>query len=102
MRTRVIRRPVYAWFPVAAGAASYVCAVLIIGPLHEEPAAAFLLAGTTIFLSDDLHHGHRPPTSTSTLKPAHTSPLDLQSFAMHTTHCRHLPAAAAGRWLTCV
>jgi hypothetical protein len=49
MQTRVFRRPVYVWFPVAAAIASYVCAVLIAGPWDEEPAAAFAVAGIAIF-----------------------------------------------------
>ncbi|MCX4530092.1 hypothetical protein OHA79_43925 [Streptomyces sp. NBC_00841] len=50
MQAKVIRRPAYVWLPVAAGIAFYVCAVLIIGPLDEEPAAAFEVAGLTVFL----------------------------------------------------
>lgn len=49
MQTRVLRRPVYVWFPVAAAITSYVCAVLIAGPWDEEPAAAFAVAGASIF-----------------------------------------------------
>lgn len=50
MQAKVIRRPAYVWLPVAAGIAFYVCAVLITGPLDEEPAAAFAVAGLTVFL----------------------------------------------------
>ncbi|MBR8638911.1 hypothetical protein KEF29_05235 [Streptomyces tuirus] len=49
MQTRVLRRPVYVWFPVAAAISSYVCSVLIAGPWDEEPAAAFAVAGASIF-----------------------------------------------------
>jgi hypothetical protein len=49
MQTRVFRRPVYVWLPVAAASTSQVCAVLIAGPWDEEPTAAFAVAGIAIF-----------------------------------------------------
>ncbi|MGP8300455.1 hypothetical protein ACTPOK_21520 [Streptomyces inhibens] len=39
----------YVWLPVTCAIASYAFASLLIGPLHVEPLAAFLLGGMSIF-----------------------------------------------------
>ncbi|MER7696579.1 hypothetical protein [Streptomyces sp. NPDC096095] len=47
--TRVFRRPVYVWFPVAVGVAVWGGAVLVAGPVVGEPVPAFLAAGFAVF-----------------------------------------------------
>lgn len=44
--------------------------------------------------SDDLHHGHRPPTSMSTPNPAHTRPVTC-NFTMHSAQWLSVPSAFA-------
>ncbi|MFG3406902.1 hypothetical protein [Streptomyces sp. NPDC048142] len=48
--TRVFRRAAYVWFPVVAGVAGYVCAVLVASPLVREPTPAFVIAGFVVFM----------------------------------------------------
>lgn len=63
-------------------------------PCHELGGSYYLCPKTQttcsylrvrVSQSDDLHRGHRPPTSPSIPKLAHTSPM-ICNFTMHTTY----------------